>query len=265
LATTENDFTLRKNYDWSEMTSMKERPRGKVSGIFNITMTTYKLPRTMVLLVFIVLISCSVKNRDPYPEFALPVYKNAYDISTGFDNSMYGKSVQFFVHETFPASHVKQFYEDFLSKKGFSELKNYQYADKTWVQFNSESMKWDIVADSPPARYCRAWVDSHENLMFKLKLNYEIEDKLSVTCFLHPYTRENQFNKFEEWIAQTGKEKEFGEFLTKYTMTDKKVDTERALKENPNSQLIMKFAKAVEQDKQNNEASYKAYKATINN
>ncbi|MGD9009230.1 MAG: hypothetical protein PVG41_14995 [Desulfobacteraceae bacterium] len=228
-------------------------------------MNISKLPILTMLLVFIVLISCSLKKKDPYPEFTIPIYKNAYDISTGFDPSMYGKSVQFFVHETFPASHVKQFYEDFLSKKDFSELKNYPHADKAWVQFNSESMKWDIVADSPPARYCRAWVDSRENLMFKFKLNYDVEDKLSVTCFLHPYTRDNQFDKFEKWIAKMGKEKEFGEFLTKYTTTDKKVDTQRALKENPDSQLIMKFAEAVEQDKQNIEAAYKAYKETVNN
>jgi hypothetical protein len=177
---------------------------------------------------------------------------------------MYGKSVQFLVHETFPASQVKQFYEDFLSKKGFSELKNYQYADKTWVKFNGKSLKWDIVADSPPARYCRAWVDSHENLMFKFKLYYGVENKLSVTCYLHPYTRDNQFDTFEKWIAEKGKEKEFGEFLTKYATTDKKVDTERALKENPDSEVIMRFAEAVEQDKQNIETAYKAYKETIN-
>jgi hypothetical protein len=237
----------------------------KTKEIFNNTMTTFKLPITMALLVFIALVSCSAKEKDPYPEFAIPVYENAYDISTGFDNSMYGKSVQFFVRETFPASHVKQFYEDFLSKKGFSELKNYQYADKTWVRFNGESMKWDIVAASPPARYCRAWVDRHQNLMLKFKLNYEAEDKLSVTCFLHPYTRDNHFDNFEKWIAQMGKEKEFGEFLTKYTVTGKKVDTERALKENPDSQLIKKFAEAVEQDRQNIETAYKAYKETIIN
>lgn len=219
----------------------------------------------MALVVFIVLISCSVINNDPYPEFAIPVYKNAYDISTKFDNSIYGKSVQFFVHEKFPALHVKRFYENFLSKNGFSELEKDKDADKTWVKFNAESLKWDIVADSPPARYCRAWVDSHENLLFKLSLNYKDKDNLSVTCFLYPYNRNNQFKNFEKWIAEMGKEKEFGEFLTKYTMNDKKVDTERALKENPNSELIVKFAEAVEQDKQNIEAAYKAYKETIKN
>lgn len=216
-------------------------------------------------LVFIFLIACSVKENDPYPEFTIPAYKNAYDISTGLDNSIYGKSLRFFVHEKFPASNVKQFYADFLSKNGFSELNNYKYSDKTWVKFNKESLKWDIVADSPPARYCRAWVDSHENLMFKLTLNYEGKDKLSVTCFLYPYTRHNLFNQFEKWLEDMGKEQEFGEFLTKYTMPDKKVDIERALKENPDSELIIKFAEAAEQDKQDIEAAYKAYKETINN
>lgn len=227
-------------------------------------MNRFKLPIRTVLLVFIVLTSCSVKKNDPYPEFTIPVYKNAYDISTGFDNSLYGKSVQFFLHEKFPALPVKQFYENFLSKNGFSELETDKNADKTWVKFNAESLKWDIVADSPPARYCRAWVDRHENLLFKLSLNYKDKDNLSVACFLHPYNRNNQFDKFEKWIAEMGKEKEFGKFLTNYTTTDKKVDTERALKENPDSELIVKFAEAVKQDKQNIEAAYKAYQETIN-
>jgi hypothetical protein len=172
--------------------------------------------------------------------------------------------VQFSVDEPFPASPVKQFYEGFLSKSGFSELKNYPYADKTWVQYNSQSLKWDKVADSPPARNCRAWVDSHETIIFKLKLNYEVEDKLSVTCFLHPYTREIHFDKFEQWIKQTGKGKEYTEFLSNYT-TDTKFDAERALKENPDNELLKRFAAAVQQDKHNIEAAYKAYQETVNN
>jgi hypothetical protein len=217
----------------------------------------------MVFLVSIVLISCSGGKKDPYPEFTIPLYKGASDISTGFDSSTYGKHVKFLVDESFPAAGVKQFYEGFLSKNGFSELKNYPGADKTWVQYNSQSMKWDLVADSPPARNCRAWVDSHETIVFKLKLNYEVEDTLSVTCFLHPYTRENHFDRFEEWIGKTGKEKAFAEFVTKYTSASQKVDTERALKENPDNELIKRFAAAVEQDQHNNEAAYKAYKETI--
>lgn len=228
-------------------------------------MNLIRLPIITVLLFFLILISCSAKGNDPYPEFAIPIYKNSYDISTDIDNSIYGKSLQFFVNEKFPASNVRQFYEDFLSKNGFLELENYKYADKTWVKFNWESLKWDVVADSPPARYIRAWVDSHENLIFKLTLNYEDKDKLFVACFLHPYTRHILFNEFDKWITDKGKKQEFGEFLIKYTMPDKKVDIERALKENPDSELIIKFAEAAEQDKQNIEAAYKAYKETINN
>ncbi len=125
-------------------------------------------------------------------------------------------------------------------------------------------MKWDIVADYPPARYFRAWVDSHKNLMFKLTLSYEDDtDKLSVTCFLHPSAQHDLFIEFDKWVTDMGKEQEFGEFLTSYTKPDKNVDIKRALKENPNSKLIKKIAKAAEQDKQNIAAAYKTYKETI--
>jgi hypothetical protein len=218
----------------------------------------------MVCLVSIVLIFCSGGQKDPYPEFTIPIYKGASDISTGFDNSTYGKHAKFLVDESFPATGVKQFYEDFLTKNGFSELKNYPGTDKTWVQYNSQSMKWDLMADSPPARNCRAWVDSYQTLIFKLKLDYAVEDKLSVACFLRPYTRENHFDRFEKWIGKMGKEKAFAEFVTKYSSDSQKVDTERALKENPDNELIKRFAAAVEQDQRDNEAAYKAYKETIN-
>ncbi len=127
-------------------------------------------------------------------------------------------------------------------------------------------MKWDIIAVSPPARYFSAWIDGYRNLIFKLTLYYNAgDDKLSVTCFLHPYARENIFLEFDEWVSSIEKENEFYEFLSKYTKPDKEVDIERALEENPNSELIKRFAKAAEQDRQNIAAAYKAYKETIQN
>jgi hypothetical protein len=227
-------------------------------------MNLSKLSLAMIFTSLIGLLSCSDNKNDPFPEFTIPIYKGASEISTGFDTAAYGKHIRFLVDETFPASGVRKFYEGFLSKSGFSELKNYPGADRTWVRYNNQSLKWDRVADAPPARNCRAWVDSHETIVFKLKLNYEVEDKLSVTCFLHPYTSENHFDRFEKWLAQTDKEKAFAEFVTKYSRSSQKVDIERALKENPDNELIRKFAAAVEQDKHNIEAAYKAYKETIN-
>lgn len=218
----------------------------------------------IVTMVSIFLASCSAKTKDPYPEINLPVYTDSYDISTAFDESIFGKTLRFSVQKQFPAFNVQKYYESFLSEKGFSELKDFPYSDKTWVKFNSKSLKWDIVADSPPARYFRAWVDNHQNLIFKLTLRYDDNtDKLSVTCFLHPYAQHDLFSQFDKWVSDKGKDQEFAEFLTNYRKPNNKVDIERALEENPKSELIQKFAKAAEQDKQNIEAAYKAYKETI--
>ena len=184
-------------------------------------------------MILIFPVSCSEKGIDPYPEINIPAYDNSYDISSAYNESIFGKTLRYSVQEQFPAPNIIKFYESFLSEKGFSELKDFPYSNKAWVKFNKKCLKWDIVADSPPARYFRAWVDSHKNLIFKLTLKYDDNEDLSVTCFLHPYARHDLFSEFDKWVSDMGKDQ--------------------------------KFSKAAEQDKQNIEAAYRAFKATIQN
>ena len=220
-----------------------------------------KLNILAFFLLFPLLNACSEK--DPFPEFKIPTYTGAYDSKIGFDNSIHGKTVAYHVKETFPAITVTNFYDKFLSEKGFTVLDNPNYTGKGWVKFNRESLKWDIVADSPPARYFRSWSGPHEYLIFKLTLNYAADDKLFVTCFLHPYSDHELFNNFNKWVAETGRDKEFYQLLSKYTKKDHKIDIKRAVKENPDNELIAKFAKTAEQNKQNIDSAYKSYKEAI--
>ena len=59
--------------------------------------------------------------------------------------------------------------------------------------------------------------------------------------------------------------KEFHRFLSKYAKSDHTVDIDRALSENPDNELIRKFAIAAKQDKINIEAAYFVYKKSLDN
>ena len=212
----------------------------------------------LTAITFLLFVSCSNAEKDPYPEFTIPVVDKSYDVSINLDESIFGKSVSYYVVEKFPALNTIQFYESFLSKKGFNELENYKYGGKNWLNSNG------VNAAYPPARTFRAWLDSSENLMFKLTLTYaNNKDELSVICFLHPHSKHHFFEKFDKWVSEMEKEQEVIVFLSNYRMPNAKVDLERALEENPNNELISRFAEAARKDKQDIAEAYKAYRETI--
>lgn len=224
-----------------------------------------RTPYIHLFLLILLLLSCCNKwqNKDPYPEIELPIYQGASEVSINYDNKIYGKSLRYFLNEKFPAPDVIKFYELYLSRKGFKKFANYPYTDSGWVKFNNNTLNWDISANSPPARYFTAWIDKDYHLIFKLTFMFENSEKLSVTCFIHPYVSHNSFIAFDNKVKKIGREKEFAEFLSKYTKTDHTIDIERALKENPDNEIIKEFAHIAEQNKIDIEKAYKAYKQSL--
>lgn len=120
---------------------------------------------------------CSADGAD-FPNFSLPVYPDAINQKTHFDNPAKGtKAATYQVSAVFPARSLTDFFNKEMINRGFTPYNNPLLALKEfkWNTFNPRTGDWEVTS-SPPARYSAKWSNEKEDQFVWLSIDFKDTD-----------------------------------------------------------------------------------------
>lgn len=127
-------------------------------------------------LLFLV-VSCLPDGAD-FPNFSLPVYPDAINQKTHFNNPAKGtKAATYQVSAVFPARSLTDFFNEEMINRGFTPYNNPLLALKEfkWNTFNYRTGDWEVTS-SPPARYSAKWSNEKEDQFVWLSIDFKDTD-----------------------------------------------------------------------------------------
>lgn len=195
----------------------------------------------ILLIIISYLLSEAIeKVADQLPDIEIPLYPSAYEVNKLALNKAI-KSVFYKVKIKFPAKEVILFYENKFNEMGFISYSEDGYGNRKWQNFNPKTGIWESTF-KPPARYIATWVDKKQIVRIVLVIDaYDEEGPMLVNISVTRFFDFSKLNEFNKRLERGGKIKEFYNLLEKYTNKNRKVDLEKALRENPQNEDLKEF------------------------
>ena len=186
----------------------------------------------------------SYSKADPYPNIEIPIIDGAHKVKKFIDNPKGTKSLNYYIRAKYPADKVLQFYDLEFKRNG-------------WIDSNGKmTRQWDCFTDdtvegNPQVRQLLAlWINPKLRTEAFLALRYvKIGDKwgdeLFVVCQIQPEIDTTRLENFFRKLEELKQYQEFMRLINSYLMPNGEVDIEKAVRENPNNELLKEYQKVI--------------------
>jgi hypothetical protein len=115
-------------------------------------------------------ISKGKQSTDQIVNFDLPIYPEAKDVKTYFNDKNATRGVSYILEEFYPSMEVVEYYDAEMSRLGFQPFveEYYKYADRTWQTFTDSTKKGSPLVGQLVA----SWIDPKGEMRATLALRY---------------------------------------------------------------------------------------------
>jgi hypothetical protein len=190
----------------------------------------------------------------------MPVYPNAADVTISCDDLMMAKKISYNINSIITPQDIYNHYNKELLKSDFIE----NIED---VFHNSEIENTSFIKDGdpskPPARFHKGWLNSARNTIIKVSLSYYTDKKIYVGILMHPYASSDLLEEFLDKLKTSNKDNELFDLFSKYPGIGQALDTEKALREEPENKILTKYAELERKNKIEMEANYKEFNISL--
>ncbi len=221
----------------------------KIFGIFLLLLTS--------VVFFAACKNEKTLQKNLYPDFPLPAYKNAFNISENNNPKLLGKNIVYNLNLPFPPQELLDFYDDYFAKKDLKIIADDSLNKREWQ-----------IQNSIPKQYVARWKDKNEDIRVLLTLTYKNnknnQNFLEIFCSIHPFVSSDKLDRFIEKNSGTPEwSKEFQLVTDKYRTKNNDIDLKKVLKDYPESELIKKLVTIEKDMSQEAQKKYDAFTKSI--
>jgi len=171
----------------------------------------------------------------------ISVPPNAYELVYNYNEKKNVKFLSYKIAVDYPAKEIIDFYNsEFISKDWKITSSN----GNTWESFIDSTIKGNPMVSQFSVSYIN--VPIHAKAMLVLKYLSINNNELYVTCQIQPLIYEIESNRFIKRLEDMGEFTKFMNLLNKYRNVNGDIDTEKAINENKNNELLKEYNKIIE-------------------